>query len=572
MLRRAAAVLCLAVPAALAAPASAAPLAVTGFSVGTVDRSGSPVAPVAGSHQDVQIVQQLPTVGVLDAPPHVKRLVIRLPAGLVGSPNAVPRCDRAAFQADACPAATRVGSVAVKAKIKVAAVPVPLDAAGDVYNLAPAGSEPARLGVMVRPLNLTRIALEAPTALDPSTGSLTSTIDGIPTQSSGLETWIETVTLTLLGTPAGRDRPFLYLPTSCAAQAATVTATAYDGATASRTAPFAATGCDRLPFAPFVSAAFSGPGGAGSKPGVRAATGVPAGTANVRRAAITLPSQVRLALGSIGSVCPSAQFDAGACPAAAQLGSASAATPLLPEPLAGAVYLVSPAGGGLPGIGVALRGPISLNLRGSVILAPSGAITNVFDGLPDVPLSRFELLLSGGPGGPLNAVESLCTGPVPVVLGEFVAQTGARAARRATASAAGCPRTPAVIVRLRGRRTRTPGLSLIVTAARTAPALRVLRIGLPRSLRLDRRRLGRGLAITVRGARLRRGVSVLRSGALRIALPPGTPRVTVKAVRGALRSRSRRGVGTGPQRLRLVAWDARGTRVARTLRVRASRR
>ena len=77
-------------------------------------------------------------------------MTFHLPPGVVGDPFATPRCSEADYLADACPAATRVGSVDVDATALIALLPVPQQATGDLYNLVPAGSEPARLGAVIR--------------------------------------------------------------------------------------------------------------------------------------------------------------------------------------------------------------------------------------------------------------------------------------------------------------------------------------------------------------------------------------------------------------------------------------
>ena len=80
-------------------------------------------------------------------------MTFHLPPGLAGDPFATPRCSEADYRADACPAATRVGSVAATATAVIVPPLVTLkqDVTGDLYNLAPAGAEPARLGAVLRP-------------------------------------------------------------------------------------------------------------------------------------------------------------------------------------------------------------------------------------------------------------------------------------------------------------------------------------------------------------------------------------------------------------------------------------
>ena len=65
----------------------------------------------------------------------------------------------------------------------------------------------------------------------------------------------------------------------------------------------------------------------------------------------------------------------------------------------------------LPTLLVALRGQVSLNLRAATSVE-RGAIVTTFEGLPDAPITRFELELKGGRRGILAVTlgRSLCRG------------------------------------------------------------------------------------------------------------------------------------------------------------------
>ena len=75
----------------------------------------------------------------------------RLPPGLIGNPRAVASCTMAQLTADTCPAGSKIGTTSTIAKPDLPLVPA-LTATGDVYNVAPVGSEPARIGLVVRPV------------------------------------------------------------------------------------------------------------------------------------------------------------------------------------------------------------------------------------------------------------------------------------------------------------------------------------------------------------------------------------------------------------------------------------
>ena len=60
----------------------------------------------------------------------------------------------------------------------------------------------------------------------------------------------------------------------------------------------------------------------------------------------------------------------------------------------GPVYLV-PSGHKLPDLVADLRGQVNIQLHG-VISSPNGGIKTVFNPVPDVPVSKFTLLMDGG--------------------------------------------------------------------------------------------------------------------------------------------------------------------------------
>ena len=98
----------------------------------------------------------------------------------------------------------------------------------------------------------------------------------------------------------------------------------------------------------------------------------------------------------------------GDLPAGSLLGHATAKTPLLEKPLEGPVYLVTGYGHLLPDVVADLRGQIQVVLNGTVT-SIHGGITNTFEAVPDAPISKFTLELSGGAKGLLQNLKNLCT-------------------------------------------------------------------------------------------------------------------------------------------------------------------
>ena len=544
-----------------AAPARAA-FDVTAFEL-------TPSSTAAGAHADVTIATSF-TAG--EQP---RTLVFHLPPGLAGDPFATPRCSEEDYRADNCAAASQVGTVEARAVIGL--VPVPQDATGELYNLVPAGPEPARLGAVVStPLG----KLFIPTTIHAraSDGGLDSVVADLPTQVGGLDLYTERMAFTLAGRPAGGSGPFMRNPTSCAPARTTVEATSYGdpSTTVSRTSEFTPTDCGALAFAPHISGSVGQRGFTAreAKPPVTTVIEQGSEQAGQSSATVTLPPILGPDLAQLSRACAAEAAAARACPDSAKVGTVTAATPLLAAPLTGSVYLVSRGPGALPGLTIQLADPIPLRLDGVVALTPQGLRTT-FTGLPDVPLASFRLDLAGGPGGAFMLGSDLCAGPAPVVGAAFGAHSGAQASESAPLTVVGCTPPPQVAAAIRRLRSRRPTVKLRVTAAAGAPALREVLLLLPSALRAKPRRARRGARATADSAPLPRGAIVLtRDGELRIALPDGTRALRATLSRGAVRVSRRLARKRRPRRqeLRVLVSDADGRRPPVTLKVRARRR
>src|ERR1700710_1724578 len=87
------------------------------------------------------------TVGDTSGTNRTKRVHVELPKGLNVNPQAVPQCPVATFQADACPAASEVGTSYVTTEAPIIGGVGPLPFA--VYDLVPKEGEPALFGFHV---------------------------------------------------------------------------------------------------------------------------------------------------------------------------------------------------------------------------------------------------------------------------------------------------------------------------------------------------------------------------------------------------------------------------------------
>jgi hypothetical protein len=566
-----AALLTLALTLLAATPARAA-FEITAFEL-------TPSTKAAGAHADVTIATSFTPFSAAAPPPRPRNVTFHLAPGISGDPFAAPRCSRPAFRADSCPAATRVGSVAVQATALVALVAVPQSATGDLYNLEPAGSEPARLGAVIRPLGGLTGKLFVPTVIRARAGDggLDSIITDLPTTLGGTQIYTERMAFTLEGRPAGASRPFMRNPTSCRPARTTVVASSYGNPPAQATASseFTPTDCGALAFTPHIEGAVGAPGATAlrAKPPVRTAITQPAEQANQASATVTLPPQLSPDLSQLARACGPAALAARACPDRARVGIARATTPLLAAPLTGSVYLAQRAVGELPGLTIQLADPIPVRLDGTVALTPQG-VTTTFTGLPDVPLARFELNLDGGAAGLFGVSGDLCRGAAPPITAAFAAQSGARASETRPMTVTGCTPPPHARGSIRRLRTRKPTVRIAVRADADSPDLTEVMLLLPSKLDVRPRRARRGVRATADGSRLPRSASKLSSGTLSVQLPAGTRRMTAKLFRGAVRAGRRLARRRKPPRmtLRVLARDTDGPRPAIRLKVRPRRR
>ena len=431
----------LAAAGVLALPASAQALDLSGL----VAQPVGPDATQAGGHKDFHIHMDF-------AGGQVKDLTIGLPPGMVGDPNAAPLCTVEQLNADGCDPATKVGSVVANATVTVVAVPVTLNVSGDLYNVVAQPGEPARFGIVLRPVKgdlcqilnnqtlcdlipnvLPPVILQSAVQLRPDYG-LNTIINDIPNSTSGLATTINSQDITLFGTAPGTGKSFMRNPTSCKEHTTSFTAVPYTGATDTGTAKFTTTGCDNLDFSPSFTAFVGGPGQTASGVPTSASTSIDQDLdeAGLIRAAVTVPSDFNPNVTLFGGACDVAAFEAANCPASSVVGSAVAASPLLSQPLVGPVQLVN-SGNQFPDVGLNLQGQLHLLLRGSLDITK----TTTFDGLPDIPISHFQLTFTNPPAL-LGTSRDLCVGPPPVFHAEFQGYNGASTSVDSPATVDGC--------------------------------------------------------------------------------------------------------------------------------------
>jgi hypothetical protein len=506
---------------ALALPGSAfATIELTGFSV-------EPTSRAAGGHPNVTITQSL---GYSSAADDVKDAFVRLPPGLLGNPQAAAICAPPQFAADACPDASVVGSVVVNANLALLPGLLPTLPAppvnGVVYNLRPAGSEPARLGLVLSAIGgLSKIFLQAPVELRPGPDgyALESIFADQPRQSAGLNIQIQRIALTFNGRASGGS--FMRMPTACAPLRAVSRVNSHEapGAWSERSFMLTPTNCQALPFSPTAS------GSVGAAGMTRARAHPPVSTtlrfnpehAALKSAEVILPLVLAPNTRGLQRACSREQANASACPGSARVGTAIIDSPLQARPVRGPIYIAFNTPAVLPGLLVMLPPPVGVRLDGTSDATSTG-LKNVFASNPDLPVRSFTLELDSGEDGLFELTRNLCDERTDTTMAvSLVAHSGKRVSFRQPLATPGCDPLARLAVRRKGRRAK---LVARLQAAREGPAVTSATLRLPKKLRrgklapavfVGERRFapsgrGRNLRVDFPGQGVRRAVIVWR--------------------------------------------------------------
>jgi hypothetical protein len=423
----------------------------------------------------------------------IRDLDVNLPPGLLGNPNNAAKCTQAQFASDSCPPQSKVGTQTVTLRL-LGVIPGSFD--GEVYNLVPDKPEPAQLGVKLTTPAGTQ-HLKSDTTVRPD-GALTSTTRGIPDNANGASIHIDRISLTLQA-KSGANKPFMTNPTSCGVHTTAVHATGYGDSTADGQGSFTPTACDALPYAPVLTAVVGAKGqtAKGSNPPLTTTITQALGESASKTTKVTLPSVLAPNPAVLANICSQSAYSSDSCPPQSQVGTATAVTPLLTEPLTGPVRLVDNPGG-LPKVVVYLNGVFSTRLVGDISLG-AGGTTTTFSDLPDSPVTSLKLAFAGGSGGQFTAGADLCSTPVDIS-GEFLSQSGKTVTPSTRATVIGCGGTPAAhgrwptgtvsFTKLAGS---SPKLRFTAQRGVGSRKLRAVAITLPGPLSFDKGYLGVGV-------------------------------------------------------------------------------
>jgi hypothetical protein len=374
-----------------------------------------------------------------------KTIVAELPLGLIGNPEAAPKCSQALFATDqdtnssACPADTAVGVLG-------------LDKTGSFLtgyqldNLVPTAGHAAEFGF--------HLARGIPVVFY---GDLVHGTRGYDLRLTVLapQAFIRYFTLTLFGDPAavfgsgGKEAPFLTNPVDCEASetARTLQLHTDTWTTPGTGDPFSGEfadpnwvpssailpsveGCGALAFNPSLSLQPASPSEGGSTqadepsgydvnlqvPQIEALT-EPA-TPELKGTTVEFPEGVSFSPSAANGLqaCSDAEIalesnGPGSCPLPSQIGSAKVTTPLLESPLEGELFVGEPecspctaadaSEGHLFRVFLQVHSEalgVTVKLPGTVRANPStGRLTAEFAQLPQLPYSDVELHLNDGP-------------------------------------------------------------------------------------------------------------------------------------------------------------------------------
>ncbi|MGH2911248.1 MAG: hypothetical protein ACRDJ3_02095 [Solirubrobacteraceae bacterium] len=385
-------------------------------------------------------------------------LTVTLPPGLLANLTNVPLCSNADAAAATCPESTRVGSVLTG----VGPGPNPLFVSGKAYLTGPYNGGPYGLAVVdpavAGPFDFGTVVVRQSIRIDPITDQVTDVSDPFPTIIHGIPLRLRRVDVRL-------DRSgFAFNPTNCSKLGfhgtitgsplgapttlnGTIGYATQPGASLSFTTPqFQVANCGNLAFKPSFKVSTNGKTSRknGASLHVKLAyPNAPFGSqTNIRYVKVDLPRQLPSNLKAIQQACPDKVFDvnAGRCPPASKIGTATTTTPILSTPLSGPVYFVSHAAVKFPDLVAVLQGGgITIELRGETFIAKNGQTSTTFRSVPDAPVGTFEMDLPQGPFSALAAPGGVCKAKL-IMPTRMVAQDGAVFTQNTRIATVGCPK------------------------------------------------------------------------------------------------------------------------------------
>ena len=388
-----------------------------------------------------------------------RNIAVNLPPGIIGNPQAVPRCSRNTFDAEMCPTSTQIG-------VDDAFLgSTGLDFQNAIYNLVPPPGSPAQFGFTlagnttlldagVRSGGDYAITEHVEHILQKDVVSNQAIIWGVPSDPSHDGDRCASVNEedSVCGLPGdGVETPFLTLPTSCEPRPGEAVPTfsiegdawASEALTSNESYAYSdsngiatgLTGCLSLSMKPTIGLA-PDTAAADTPAGLSVDVKVPQegllqneglSTANLKNTTVTLPEGLVINPGQAAGLqaCQSYQDglttaaeksegkeDTGPaeCPDPAKVGTDEITTPLLAHPLQGDVYVLQSNPPELKLLVTASGEGVNLKLVGIVHLnTTTGQLTTTFSETPELPFTDFKLSFSGGAQAALDTPTSCGT-------------------------------------------------------------------------------------------------------------------------------------------------------------------
>ncbi len=367
---------------------------------------------------------------------YVSKLTTILPPGLLGKIPSVSLCGEPQAQRGECSTASQIGTVSVS----LGSGPQLLSLPGSAYLTGPYGNAPYGLSVVVPaekvgPFDYGKIVTRASINVEPFTSRIVI--------SSQLPTIVGGVPLRLRSIDMNVNRPnFTINPTSCAALNTETTLTSTFGTNQSLSTPFQATACSGLAFTPKLTASTNAKTSRANGAILVVKVAYPAGPqANIKSVLVTLPKLLASRISTLNNACPEATFNASplSCPPLSRVGSATVATPVLPDKLIGTAIFVSHGGAAFPDLDLVLQGDgVTVILIGNTNISKDVTTSN-YASIPDVPVSSFEVRLPTGKDSVLSAIGNLCKRPL-IMPTTITAQNGKMIKQRTKVAVGSCPR------------------------------------------------------------------------------------------------------------------------------------
>lgn len=390
---------------------------------------------------------------------------VTTPPGLLGKIAGIPRCEGLAAESSQveCSAASQIGTAtsAAGAGSEPYVVSGPVYLTGG-YKGAPFGLKiavPANAG----PFELGKVVVRAAININKTTSQITVTSDPLPQSIDGIPFRLKAVKVEV-------NRPeFMFNPTNCEKQTVSAALSGQPArpgeaaVAASESAPFTATGCGALGFAPALTATTEGKTSKQGGASLDVKVAQHHGEANIRKVELELPEALPSRQTTLNQACPEKTFEENpaGCDEGSFVGMATAYTPLLSVPLTGPAILVSHGGLAFPDLVFLLQGEgVHIELVGNTDIRKIDGreITfSKFEAVPDAPIESFETDLPEGPHSALAAYGEFCAKKELFSPTTITAQNGARYEQVTRIAVTGCPPSVAIT------RKQVKGAKLLLT-------------------------------------------------------------------------------------------------------------